>query len=334
MPDERFLIVKLGSLGDVVFTLPAVAALRDAYPEARIDWVIDRRWYPLLERNPELTDVVILDRDSVGSFCFAAWKLRTRRYTCAIDFQGLYKSAFLTRFSGAPQRIGLSRRFARESAASLFYTRRISPTRPHMVERNLELVASLGAQSSRYRFPLFVRPEAQARLGEKLVAEGVDDYFVLSPGGGWRSKCWPPERYGALHRELARRTGLRGVVSYAPGERELAEAVRRAAGAPEPAVIDIDVAQLMALVRRARFVVAGDSGPLHLAGAFGTPVVGLYGPTPPESNGPFNEADIVVRNARPEETTFRRGDEYSPSMLSITVEQVLAAVERRLGALA
>jgi heptosyltransferase-1 len=126
----------------------------------------------------------------------------------------------------------------------------------------------------------------------------------------------------------------RAAPACAPGERDLAEAVRRAAGAPEPAVVDIDVAQLMALVRRARFVVAGDSGPLHLAGAFGTPVIGLYGPTPPERNGPFNEADVVVRNARPEETTFHRGAEYSPSMLSITVEQVVAAVERRLGTLA
>ena len=93
----------------------------------------------------------------------------------------------------------------------------------------------------------------------------------------------------------------------------------------------MDVAQLMALVQRARFVISGDSGPLHLAAAFGTPVVGLYGPTAPERNGPFRAADVVVRNARPEETTFRRGKRYSPSMLSITVEQVLAALAQRLG---
>src|SRR5579884_2621206 len=216
MAEERFLVVKLGSLGDVVFTLPAVAALRDAYPRARIDWVIERRWYPLIERNPELSDVIVLDRDSAGSFGFAAWRLRTRRYSCAIDFQGLYKSAILARCSGAPERIGLSRRFAREPAASLFYTRRVSPARAHMVEQNLELVAPLGAEAGRVRFPLQVRPEAEARLGQKLAAAGVGDYFVLSPGGGWRSKCWPPERYGALHRELARRTGLRGVISYGP----------------------------------------------------------------------------------------------------------------------
>lgn len=331
MSDERFLVVKLGSLGDIVFTLPAVAALRDAHPSARIEWVVERHWYPLLERNPDLNEVIILDRDSPGSFLFCAWRLRALHYTCAIDFQGLYKSAALARFSGAPERIGFTRRFAREPAVSLLYTRRIAPAGAHMVEQNLALAAALGARNSHYRFPLHVRPEADARLGQKLEAEGLDDFFVLSPGGGWVSKCWPPERYGALHRELALRTGMRGVISFGPGERELAEAVRQTAGAPEPVLLDIDVAQLMALVGKARLVVAGDSGPLHLASALGTPVVGLYGPTDPARNGPFGADDVVVRNARPEETTLKRGNRHSPAMLSITVEQVVAAVERRLG---
>ncbi|HVB35568.1 MAG TPA: glycosyltransferase family 9 protein [Patescibacteria group bacterium] len=332
MPDERFLIVKLGSLGDLVFTLPAVAALRQAHPAARIDWVVERHWYPLIEGNPDLTNVVILDRASTGSFLFTAWRLRTARYTCAIDFQGLYKSAVLARFAGAPVRFGFTARFAREPASALLYTRRVTPRGAHMVEQNMSLVAPLGAGNSHYRFPLRVRPQAEARLRANLAAEGLlGDFFVLSPGGGWRSKCWPPDRYGELHRRLARRTGLRGVISFGPGERELAEAVRLAAGAPAPAILDMDVAQLMALVRGARFLVSGDSGPLHLAAAFGTPVVGLYGPTPPERNGPFPAGGVVVRNARPEETTFRRGRRYSPAMLSITVDQVLAAVERRLG---
>ena len=331
MSEQRFLIVKLGSLGDLVFTLPAVAALRQAYPEARIDWVVERRWYPLLEKNPDLTNVIILDGASTGSFLFTAWRLRNAHYTSAIDFQGLYKSALLALFSGAPVRVGFSPRFAREPASTILYTRRVAPRGPHMVEQNMSLVGAFGAASSHYCFPLNVRPQAEALLRAKLAAESLGDFFVLSPGGGWRSKCWPPERYGELHRSLARRTGLRGVVSYGPGERELAESVLRAAGSPEPVILDIDVAQLMVLVRRARFLIAGDSGPLHLAAAFGTPVVGLYGPTAPERNGPFRAEDVAVHNARPGETTLRRGRSYSPAMLSITVDQVLAAVERRLG---
>ena len=108
MGEESFLIVKLGSLGDLIFTLPAVAALRQAHPQARIDWVVERRWYPLLESNPDLTNVVILDRASAGSFLFTAWRLRAARYTCAVDFQGLYKSAVLACFTGAPVRLGFT----------------------------------------------------------------------------------------------------------------------------------------------------------------------------------------------------------------------------------
>ncbi len=123
------------------------------------------------------------------------------------------------------------------------------------------------------------------------------------------------------------------MVNFGPGERALAEAVCRAAGDPPPLLLELNLEELMALLRRARLMIAGDTGPLHLAVALGTPVVGLYGPTPPERNGPFNPADVVVRNAGPEETTLRRGRHYSRAMLSITVEQVVEAVERRLGGL-
>lgn len=328
---ERILVVRLSSLGDVVFTLPAVASLRQALPDARIDWVVERRWYPLLEGNPGLSDIIVLDRGSSGSFAFVAWKLRTAHYTTAIDFQGLYKSALLARLSGAQERIGFNRRFAREPAAALFYTRRIAPAGAHMVEQYMSLAKVAGAANSQYRFPLRVRPAAEALLAKKLAAEGLEKFFVISPGGGWRSKCWPPQRFGELHRQITRKTGLRGVVSFGPGEREIAEAVRQAAGTPAPAVLDIDMAELMALLRRARLLVAADSGPLHLAVALGTPVVGLYGPTTAERNGPFNAADVVVRNALPAETTLKRREAYSPAMLSITVEQAMAAVERRLG---
>jgi heptosyltransferase-1 len=123
----------------------------------------------------------------------------------------------------------------------------------------------------------------------------------------------------------------RGVVNFGPGERELAERVRMAAGAPTPALLSTDLAQLMALLRGAEFFVGGDTGPLHLAVALETPVIGLYGPTDPARNGPYSPLDIVVRNARREETTYKREDAPAPSMRSITMEQVIAAIQRRLG---
>jgi heptosyltransferase I len=154
---------------------------------------------------------------------------------------------------------------------------------------------------------------------------------VLNPGGGWRSKGWPPERYGELHRNLAERFGWRGVISYGPGEEELAGEVVAAAGNSKPVAIPLSLGSLMALMRRAKFVVSADTGPLHLASALGAPVVGLYGPTDPARNGPHGGTAISIRNPRSSETTYRRGTSYSSAMLSITVEQVVEAVERLLG---
>ncbi len=330
MADERFLVIRLGSLGDIVHTLPGVAALRDAFPRARIDWVVERHWAGLLRGNRILNEVIELDRGSWGAIRRCLRRLRAARYSCAIDFQGLYKSALLTLFSGAARRIGFSRRFVREGGAALFYTSRVSPLPAHIVEQNLALAERAGAQRPACRFALIVPAEAQAETDHRLATVGLREFFVLSPGGGWRSKCWPAQRYGELYRELARRHGWRGVVNFGPGESGLAEAVRRAAAPEHPVLLETDIPQLMALLQRAKIVVAGDSGPLHLAVGLGRPVVGLYGPTDPKRNGPYCAEDIVVRNARDAETTYKRGNQYSASMLSIGVEQVLSAMEQRL----
>jgi lipopolysaccharide heptosyltransferase I len=334
MPDGRFLLVRLGSLGDIVHALPAAAALRESFPEARIAWVVERKWRALLDGNPDLDEVIELARGARG-YAACARRLRAGGYTCAIDFQGLYKSAGLARLSGAPRRIGFERRFAREGGAAKFYTERVVPQAPHVVEWNLALAERAGARRIPARFPLRVPPEAEAYVERELALRGLREFYLLSPGGGWRGKCWPAERYGHLHRRLAARhalLGLRAVLSYGPGERDLAEAVRLVAGEPEPVILPMDLPQLMAALRRARFFLGGDTGPLHLAVALGTPVVGLYGPTDPARNGPYSPRDVVVRNARPEQTTYKRSAAPDPSMLSITVEQVLEAVERRRGA--
>lgn len=311
-------------------TLPAVAALRQSFPRAQIDWLVDFKWSPILEGNPDATNVISIDRRNWRNVLAAIRQLRAARYTIALDFQSLYRSAILARLSGAPRRVGFDASYAREGAAAFVYTEKVMPCRQHKVEHNLELVESVGAHAEEIRFWLPTSREAREHVDRVLAAHAVHDFFVVSPGGGWASKCWPAERYGELHRALVERYGWRGVISYGPGERGLAEIVQHSAGSPEPLVELFDLPQLIALLRRAKFVVAADTGPLHLASALGTPVVGLYGPTDPARNGPFSKHDAVVRNALPEETTYRREKTPAPSMLSITVAQVLDAVARRL----
>lgn len=332
MSDPRFLLVRLGSLGDVIHALPAAAALRDAYPSARIDWVIAPAWARILEGNSDLTETILFDRKAASRAASTIRQLRAAQYTCAIDFQALYKSALLARFSGAPRRIGFSSAYAREGLAVLCYTETRNPRGPHKVDHNLTLAHAAGAHTAGApRFPISIRAEDEEAVDRELSSRNISDFFVLNPGGGWRSKCWPPERYGRLHRALIERYQWRGIVTYGPGEESLAREVIAASGTAPPVAFPLKLGPLMALLKRARFVVSADTGPLHLASALGAPVVGLYGPTDPSRNGPFSADDLVVRNPGSSETTYDRGASFSPAMLSITVEQVAGAVERRVG---
>jgi len=330
MPDPRFLLIRLGSLGDIINALPAAAALRDTFPESRIDWAVEPRWKRLLAGNPDLNEIVFVDRKSAGGIAATIRRLRAAKYTCTIDFQALYKSALLGFFSGAPRRIGFTSEYAREGFAARFYTDRLNPRGPHKVDHNLTLVGSAGAATSKARYPISVRPEEESEVATELEKHNLKDFFVMSPGGGWRSKCWPPERYGELHGKIVSRFGWRGVIGFGPGEENLAREVVSAAGDSSPVAIPMGLGPLIALLRRAKFVVAADTGPLHLACALGVPVVGLYGPTDPSRNGPFSADDVVVRNLRLAETDYRRGKTYARSMLSISVDQVFEAVQRRL----
>jgi heptosyltransferase I len=336
MPDARFLLVRLGSLGDIIHALPAASALRDAFPQCRIDWLIEPQWRRLLEGNPDLTEIISFEKKTAGGLITTLRKLRAARYTCAIDFQGLYKSALPAYASGAPRRIGFASTYAREGFASIFYTDKINPRGAHKVEHNLTLAEAAGARTSAPRFPLTLRPEDEKQVTQELARYNVGDFYVLNPGGGWRSKCWPPERFGELHHRLAVQHGWRAIISFGPGEEKLAQELISAAGSQPPIAIPYGLGPLMALLRRAKFVVSADTGPLHLASALGTPVVGLFGPTDPARNGPYSiqsqTQSIVIRNPSESETTYRRGASYSSPMLSITVDQVTDAVARLVSA--
>lgn len=330
MADPRFLLIRLGSMGDIIHALPAAAALRDRFPSARIDWAVEQKWGRLLDENPDISETVSVDRKSVGGLGGTWRRLRQARYDCAIDFQGLYKSAILAYASGAAKRIGFESSYAREGFAARFYTDRLNPRGPHKVDHNLTLAEHAGAKKSIPRFPLAIHPQDDEIILRELSTRKLDDFFVLNPGGGWRSKCWPPVRYGELHRRLAELGAWRGVVTFGPGESELAREVVASAGDRAPQPIVLGLGPLLALLRRAKFIVSADTGPLHLASALGTPAVGLYGPTDPARNGPYGSRDVVVRNPRYAQTTYRRGSDYASSMLSISVEQAFDAVAKRL----
>ena len=340
----RLLVVRLTSLGDVVHAIPAVAALRRAFPAARIDWLVGERCRELVELVPVVDRCLATPRFRAAvAFPRLLRTLRAARYDAAIDFQGLLKSAVLARGSGAGRVIGFGRGQVRERAARLLYTETPDIGSPaHVIDRNLALAAAIGAPRGPAEFPIASpRSAAVERARAALGRPETREFALLNPGAAWPSKCWPAERFGALARRLWRDRGLPSVVAWGPGERALAEGVVAASEGSAAAAPPTRIADLAALCRAAAVMVAGDTGPLHVAAAVGTPVVGLYGPTDPRRNGPWSASDVVVsrcagcrcRQDRPAASgvAVRRCTRAESCMAAIPMEEVAAAVSRRIG---
>lgn len=339
MAEPRFLVLRLGSLGDIVHTFPAVAGLRETFPKAEIAWLTHPRWSFLVESSSLASQIYAVESRSFGSVTGTIGRLRQARWDAAIDYQGLWKTAALPFLGGVKRRIGFSSETIREFGVPLLYTDRVHCMTTHIAEQNGELSLRAGARRGAADFTLRVPAADDSAVAAYLREAGIDRYIVLSPGGGWRSKCWPVERYGELCVRIRQSLGLRCIVNYGPGEDDLAAAIRSASGDAAPVLYNSELGQLMALLRDALCIVGGDTGPLHLAIALGTPAVALFGPTDPARNGPYprrarSEATVgetIVLRARDSITTHRRGEAPDPSMLAIEADSVFDGVRRCVG---
>jgi heptosyltransferase I len=305
----KILIVKLGSIGDIVHALPAAAAIRRALPRAEISWVVERRSAEILRDNPILetlieVDTKVLRRWPMSGETLPATRRQLRRlraspFDIAIDFQGLLKSALIARLSGALRRVGFGRAALREPASRFLLTERVNvPARAHVIRKNLALAAgalgvTLPERADDFEFPIAVS-RAHEREAEEVVQQVGEKFTILNPGGGWPTKLWDAQRFGALADALLFNFGLRSVVTYGPGERELAERAAASSRTGAAHLASPTLKGFFALARRASLYVGGDTGPTHLAVAADAPVVGLFGPTEWWRNGSPREDDICV----------------------------------------
>jgi lipopolysaccharide heptosyltransferase I len=331
MRAESFLIVRLGALGDVVHAIPVVAALREAYPAARIGWLAHPRFVPLLELVAGLDRIHPLERRSGAR---AIGEVRRARYDTCLDLQGLLKSAAVARLSGARRVIGFSRPLLREPAAALAYSATGGDGSGHVIDKNLSLLTLVGVRSHTRRFPLRIPDTPVVPCTRQILGIAADAPFaLLNPGAAWPNKRWPADRFGEVARELHARTGLRSAVVWGPDEATLAAAVARASGEAAAMAPQTTMIEMLALAGAARLMVSGDTGPLHLAAAAGTPVVGLYGPTPPGRNGPWDPRDAVVSAHEQCACIFKRRCTADTWCLErVTPAAVLAAALGRLEA--
>ncbi|HWF84676.1 MAG TPA: glycosyltransferase family 9 protein [Vicinamibacterales bacterium] len=349
---ERILLVRLGALGDIVHAIPVAAALRRAFPSARIDWLVSAKHREILDLVPVIDRrLVINDRPSASvrrdeprgevdggtSLLQAIGELRRARYDVAIDLQGLIKSAVLARASGAARVVGFAASYVRERLARIFYTDVYDPgsrgvrdhaeTR-HIVDINLGLLAPLGITTTAAEFPI---ERVSSTVAHTVGEQTGGRYALLNPGAAWPNKRWPPARFGAVARALRERHGLTSAVLWGPREEPLAREVVAASDGAAVLAPQTTIADLVALGRGAALIVSGDTGPTHIAAAVGTPIVSLFGPTRPQRNGPWSPQDVAVsRDTICQCHHLRRCTKPSMCLLDIQVDEVLRAIDRRL----
>ena len=343
---RSLLIVRLGSMGDIIHTLPAATALRRTFPEVSLGWVVEERWAELLCTLPEPRSGPHSPRrplvDQVHTVNTKAWRrsmfstqtweqiaaglseLRAQRYDVAVDFQGAARSAIVSRWSGAAVVYGFAQ--PRENVASMFYTRQVIGRGGHIVEQNLSLAEAVARQPLAMPKIEFPHDEAAEKQCQDRL-EGVGDFALLNPGAGWGAKQWPAERYGEVARRLAE-DRMKSLINFGPGEEPLMRAVESASKGTATGVAS-SLTELLALTRRARIFIGGDTGPLHLAAALGVPVVAIFGPTNPARNGPFGTRSLVLRSPI-SPTTHSRRAQPDPGMLEISVDEVVAAARKLL----
>jgi heptosyltransferase-1 len=312
---RKLLIVRLGSMGDIIHTLPAVTALRSAFPEAILGWVVEECWAELL---------CPLSTQTWEQIAAGFSELRAQRYELAVDFQGAVRSALIARWSGAPVVYGFTQ--PRENVASMFYSRQVSARGSHVVEQNLSLAEGVVRRSLKLPKLQFPRDQAvEDRYEERFGNFG--DFALLNPGAGWGAKRWPSERYGHVAKALAAE-GMKSLINFGPGEERLMQEVESASGGAATGVA-CSLTELIALTRRAHVFVGGDTGPMHLAAALGIPVVAVFGPTNPARNGPFGTRSIVLRSPI-SPTSHARRAQPDPGLLEISADEVIAAARALL----
>ncbi|NBC10877.1 MAG: hypothetical protein GVY24_03970 [Planctomycetes bacterium] len=327
-PGPRILIVRPSALGDVCRTVPCLVSLRRALPGAHLDWLVNAPFAPAVASHPMLDGVVPFHRKdfSLGRGLALARRLRAGRYDTVYDLQGLLRSGVLTWLTRAPQRVGFAN--AREGAALCYNRKHAIDPALHTVERMLGLLEAAGIEPVR-DLRLYVGEDDAACLDRFIDEHGLrEEYTCLAPTAQWRCKCWPIERYA----ELAHWIEGPVVVLAAPHEHAQVQPLLEALG--ERAVFPrTTVGQLIALISRCRLLVCNDSAALHIAVAFGKPIVSVFGPTDPARVGPYQRPEAVVQPAdiTPDDMARYRKHKDDQSLIArVTVEQVRDAMAAQL----
>jgi lipopolysaccharide heptosyltransferase I len=339
----------LSAIGDIVHTLPCLAALRAALPDAFIGWIVEDRFAPLLESHPQLNELYVIPKTKLRRQPLRGYiehvlpllqDIRLKQFDVAIDFQGLTKSGVMAWRSGAPVRIGFGDADGRE-LNRLFMTKRIIPfdSAQHVVERNLCLLRPLGIEEPRVEFVLQPTEEARTYVKEFFEREGfgtAGKFVFLNPGAGWITKRWLEERFAELGVRIQKDLHRRVLLTWGPGEHEVVERIAgsmKCNGVVPVIALPTNLKQLLALLEWCELFVGGDTGPLHMAAALGVAVIGIFGGSDGQRNGPYGARNVVIQQREFQcvpcwKTTCRLcGSEHLQCLHTISAETVFEHIQ-------
>jgi lipopolysaccharide heptosyltransferase I len=322
----RILIVRTSALGDVVHALPVLTALRRNLPAAKIGWVVEEGMAPVLAGHPDLDELLVVrlrqwrrfsaqGARELGGFLSALDRFAPE---VVLDLMGNHKAGVISALTLADQRIGFARRFRREPSSAIWISQPVVPRGTHAVDRMLSLLDALDIPAE----PADFGPEKLFRQEPGAVPVMPEPYVLLHPGAGWANKRYPPDWWGKAVSLLRERTGLPTWIATARGEEDLAAAVEAASAGAASAVSAPDLPTLAALIRRARLMLGGDTGPTHLAQALGTPVLMLMGPTDPDRHGPYGAPERSLYKRLACSFCYKRLDETKACLLEIPPHRV------------
>jgi heptosyltransferase-1 len=299
---KKILIVKLSAIGDVIHALPVAQALKTGFPDCRISWVVEKPALELVKANAYIDEAIVFDKGQCKTWSgirryapgFIS-ELRSRTFDLSLDLQGLFKSAAIASLSGAAERLVYCN--ARE-LSNWMGKRVCGPNQGgHIVEQYLDVVRALGVNCGSADFGLIIPDEAAVEAQALAKFAGLDmtqDYVLLAPGANWPNKRWQPEHFAAVADKLFDRKVI-PVLIGGPGDDYFARDILKASLIPP---IDLTgkttLLQLAYLIRQAKLIIGGDTGPVHLAAALNTPILMLMGPTDPNRNGPYGNGNAVL----------------------------------------
>ncbi len=345
MTPQKILIIKPSALGDIIHTLPLVAAIKKKYSGSHITWVVGKNFQDILAGNPDIDELIIFDRQrwgggilrffqSIQEIWIFFQKIHSGHYDVVIDLQGLFRSAAMTIVSRSPVRIGFSN--ARE-LAFLSYNRRVKtpPNVIHAVDRYKLLAHAMGVEEVENSFPVFLSKKERDFVRDSLVKYTLKCTFIaIAPGARWLTKRWPSEYFAQTMDKFAKKQDkVTFVLVGAKGDKEIGEQIIQHCQT-NVSICNLigktSLKELAAILEKANVVLSNDSGPMHLSVAMGTPTLGIFGPTYPEKTGPYGSQHYAIKKNLCDRKCKRSCDHNLRCLHAITPTEVSEFLETML----